>query len=795
MADVTTTFAAKDESFAKTVTNLQGRLTEFGGGVGSFNSQVAGMASSFAKFAGPIAGIATAFFGAKAAVDSFGNALAMGGRLDDLSKRTGASAGEMLLLEKAFGLAGSSAEAVGPTISKLNKFLAEASTAGSAQDATLRNLGLTYSQLSELSPSEQMRLLAERISAIENPALKTQAAMAVFGKSGGELIPLLSSFSGEVAKAAGYLGSLPDIMNENAAAFADLDDNINEIRGKFDQFTSGLITGMVPALTSVTDKLANLDAAGLGQAFSEYITGAAQAVSNSLLLGDAIDNVKTAIDAIVSGDYSQGLSLMWVTMKITALNAVNQIVTNFVAGMQAVGDFIVTTMGPSSALWRLVGNAFTLIGTNFEISISEAVANVVSVIPGIGTAMAESLRASATSARAEAALLTEEISAGAKVTADEFTKAGAALPNSFAEKKSALDPLFDLTDEFAEQKILQEAITAKLIEAKPEIAAIAVSAKDFGISLSEVPTTLQSTIDLSGQLSESLYRAKIGAQGVASAFQLGTDSSGQISFDLNSTSESANQASNFLGEGADATNALNINGKSYKDSAEEAANILKRTRGDATIIAEAYTGMSDRMSEGATKVNQSIEKMREAHHFGQKTQEEMYQNLEKGGHNIFDATKRAGQEFVGQTKLSTEMRRTESRLQSAENARERAMDRAATMEKNNQDGAANNLRRRAEEAFTRKMEELAPAAEKGAEQARKMLEDGGSTNKDSVTEGGDAAKKALEEGAEAIKDATGAGAAQVAPVDPLSVLNEIKLFLTQTFFTDFKKRLPQNALG
>jgi hypothetical protein len=795
MADVTTTFAAKDESFAKTVTNLQGRLTEFGGGVGSFNNQVAGMASSFAKFAGPIAGIATAFFGAKAAVDSFGNALAMGGRLDDLSKRTGASAGEMLLLEKAFGLAGSSAEAVGPTISKLNKFLAEASTAGSAQDATLRNLGLTYTQLSELSPSEQMRLLAERITAIESPALKTQAAMAVFGKSGGELIPLLSSFSGEVAKAAGYLGSLPDIMNENAAAFADLDDNINEIRGKFDQFTSGLITGMVPALTSVTDKLANLDAAGLGQAFSEYITSAAQAVSDSFLLGDAIDSVKIAIDGIISGNYSDGLSLMWTTMKITALNAVDEIVRNFTAGMQTVGNFIATMFAPSGALILLIQSIGTIVSSSLLSKIGTGLADLLSGLGPMFESAAESARYNAETATRAVEMNMQSLGSQIELVGEQATEAGKAMPQSFADNYASLNPLFDLKDEFAEQKRLQEEITAKLIEAKPEIAAIAASAKDFGISLSEVPATLQSTIDLSGQLSESLYKAKIGAQGVASAFELGTHSSGQISFDLNSTSESANQASNFLGEGADATNALNINGKSYKDSAEEAANILKRTKGDATIIAEAYTGMSDRMSEGATKVNQSIEKMREAHHFGQKTQEEMYQNLRKGGYNIYDATKLAGQEFVAQTKLSTEMRKTESRTISAENARERAMDRAAAMEKNNQDVAANNLRRRTEEKFMREMDKLGPAAEKGSEQARKMLEDGGSTNKDSVTEGGDAAKKALEEGAEAIKDATGAGAAQVAPVDPLSVLNEIKLFLTQTFFTDFKKRLPQNALG
>jgi hypothetical protein len=93
------------------------------------------------------------------------------------------------------------------------------------------------------------------------------------------------------------------------------------------------------------------------------------------------------------------------------------------------------------------------------------------------------------------------------------------------------------------------------------------------------------------------------------------------------------------------------------------------------------------------------------------------------------------------------------------------------------------------------MEELAPKAEKGAEQARKMLEEGGTKNKGSVTEGGDAAKKALEEGAKAIKDATSGGGSGAAATDPMSALNDILSFLRDTFFTDFQKRLPQNALS
>ena len=248
-------------------------------------------------------------------------------------------------------------------------------------------------------------------------------------------------------------------------------------------------------------------------------------------------------------------------------------------------------------------------------------------------------------------------------------------------------------------------------------------------------------------------------------------------------------------DGSAATNALDVNGRSYADSARAAANELKRTAGDATIIAEAYTGMSDRMSQGATAVNQSIEKMREAHHFGQKTQEQFNKQLESGGKNIFDATKIGGKQFVEQAKLSTDMRKVENSLFTANNAKERAYDRAAKMEARDQDGAANNIRRRAEESFTRKMEELGPKAEKGAEQARKMLEEGGTDNKGSVTEGGDAAKKALEDGAEAIKGATGGGGAAAAATDPVGALNNILIFLRSTFFPDFQRRLPQNALG
>ena len=795
MADVTTTFAAKDESFAKTVGNLQSRLTEFSGGVEGFNSKVAGMASSFAKFAGPIAAVATAFFGVKAAADAFGNALAMGGRLDDLSKRTGASAGEMLLLEKAFDLAGSSAEAVGPTISKLNKFLAEASETGSAQSQTLTRLGLTYERLAELSPSEQMRVLAERISSIESPALKTQAAMDVFGKSGGELIPLLSDFSGELSKAGGFLGSLPDIMDENAAAFANLDDNVNEIRGKFDQFVAGLITGMVPALTSVTDKLANLDAAGLGRAFSDYITSAAKAVSNSYLLGDAIDNVKTAIDAIISGNYSEGLSLMWVTMKITALNAVNEIVQNFTAGLQTIGDFIATMFDPSGALIMLIKSIGTIVSSSLLAKIGSGLADLLSGLGPMFASAAESARYNAETATRAVEMNMKSLGSQIELVGEQATEAGKALPQSFADNKAALDPLFDLTDEFAEQKALQESITGSIVAAQPPAEAIVAAAENFSAALADVPDTMQSAVNLSGDLFTNLNNAALGAQNVGKAFELSEESSGQIKMDLESTSESANQTTDWMKEANYETSRMSLNGSNFAASAAVAASNIAGAKVDARITADVFTGMSDRMRTGANAVNEAIDKLREAHHFGKQTMDEVYQKAQDSGQSIIEAQKTASEAMRAQEKATLDMRSAEEKVHNAERAKQNAADRADRMEAAGQTRAAHELRMRSEAEFAKKMEALGPEVQKAAEAAATALGEAGKnldTSGGNLRGGGTAAENAMTSGGKAAADALKEA---IVPSQKAEVtLENIYKFLKDTFFTDFKQRLPQNAL-
>lgn len=297
MADVTSTFAAKDVGFTSTVNRMQKTL--------------AGFQSNLGGFATKLAGLAAAFVGVQQSVAAFNSALAMGGRLDDLNKTTGASAGELALLEKAFQLAGSSAEAVGPAIARLNRFMVEASNGAKTQTETMDKLGLSYSQLAGLTPTEQMRLLAKSIMALPTPAERTAAAMDIFGRSGSTLIPLFANFSGELDKAQGYLGSLPGLLDQSAGAMADMEDDLGALGDKFNQFVAGLVAGAAGA-DNFASALAKIDTAGIGANLGEQLRVAfdaplstAKAIGYTLLTG-----AKEAGNSLINGFNTAGKFLI-----------------------------------------------------------------------------------------------------------------------------------------------------------------------------------------------------------------------------------------------------------------------------------------------------------------------------------------------------------------------------------------------------------------------------------------------------------------------------------------------------
>lgn len=233
--------------------------------------------SSFAKIAGAftVGNIAAkgfekiidgVFTAARAVVDGFGQALDLGGRLDDLSKRTGETAGKLLVLENAFVEAGISADQVGTVINKLQNFMVDAANGGKKQATVMDALGISLADLEGKTPTEQMGVFAGKIAGIEDPAQRAATASEVFGdKLGGKLLPLLTEFNPALDKSRDSVGSLEEIMDENAATFAAAGDTIDRVKGKFAAFAAGILSEVIPEVQNLGTAMEEVDAAGLGQ--------------------------------------------------------------------------------------------------------------------------------------------------------------------------------------------------------------------------------------------------------------------------------------------------------------------------------------------------------------------------------------------------------------------------------------------------------------------------------------------------------------------------------------------------
>lgn len=338
MSKVTTTFEAVDTGMVATIQKIERETKSMKDTTEKTEKQVdmsfAAMAKAGAGLAVGIGLVKGAFAALTGTLDNFTQALDLGGRLEDLSSRTGETAGNLLLLERAFDNSGIGADKVGSSINKLQKFMSDANSGTDKNIKALKDLGLTYSMLTELSPTEQLGLLAERINSIPSPTERAAMAMKIFGKSGGEILPLLQNFSGEIGNARGELGSMVDIMNQRSAIFDTVSDKIAVIKGKFMEFAAGILDKAAPALETITTMLSKIDAAGLGQKLAGSFDGLKDA---AMTLGDILLGAMT--------NASDGVKLIKLALTFAAKefgnlllnavpNAAEKLIASLVAGFK-----------------------------------------------------------------------------------------------------------------------------------------------------------------------------------------------------------------------------------------------------------------------------------------------------------------------------------------------------------------------------------------------------------------------------------------------------------------------------
>ena len=394
------------------------------------------------------AAIDAAFAVAQKTVKSFGDALDMGGRLEDLSDRTGVAVDKVMLLERAFENTGVGADSLGPLINKMQKAIVDAGDGTSAAADAFTELGIPLSDLQKLSPDEQLRAIGKAIAGIPDPAERAAVSMEIFGKSGGALNQVFANMDGELDTAKAQLGSLPQIMKDGAEQFDKISDNIAVIGGKFIEFAAGLIDKVKPALDAITTALTRIDAAGIGQDLAEFFVGA----------GEGMKGFQAAVDAIEAGEMGTAFKIVGEAIQLQFKETANSVYTNMVAAFDTVGDFIMeqfASRGPLVALFQDFGK---LISGYITEKLYNVMADFMAAIGKSG--MAKTFRYQAETSAKEVKTALDAIPIHAELTAEKASESMGNIPKNFEENMAGVPPLFtDLEKHQQEIDRLQQGIT------------------------------------------------------------------------------------------------------------------------------------------------------------------------------------------------------------------------------------------------------------------------------------------------------------------------------------------------
>jgi hypothetical protein len=367
--------------------NVAGRLSGLssaGEGLSKVFGGGAGLSGGLTNIGASVAGLVNPFTVGLAAVAAFGaGASAVASGLLDLEDRVeklgntadklGVSFEFIQLLEEAGNRSGVSIESVSSAFGKLQKTLAGADEESRAATEALGRLGISFTDLENLSPEEQIRLIGEQLQGIDDPAKRTAAAMQIFGKSGADLLPFFAN-----------LGPAADDIERLGGSLSAID------RSRIDDFGAGI--DALGVASSRLGELLLLPFVGLGEGISqgaaEFLGGinaivgpigdVLEPVLSSLgtafeVVGVVIGGIGRVIGEIISpvGDLAQAFGVVGESFNTAFVDVVRYLVDGAVAATEfvvsfsplgAVADNIGAIGEAISRVANIIGEALSQVG-------------------------------------------------------------------------------------------------------------------------------------------------------------------------------------------------------------------------------------------------------------------------------------------------------------------------------------------------------------------------------------------------------------------------------------------------
>lgn len=276
-------------------------------------SKVADRADEFAsKMTGAFKGVGLAAAGL-AGVGSFailkGNiedAISSMAGLKDAAERTGASVENLSALKGVAKIGGRDFEAIEGALDKMNKALHSTDDESKGAGKALAALGLNLQELRNLDPAQAMLEVAKAQEQFADGSGKAAAMMAIFGKSGAQLIPFLK----DLAEQSTLVGK---VTKEQAAAADEYEKNVKRLTASWGTLSKQMAAAVVGPAKDITDWM--LKAQKEGGTLQAVLVGIGAALSKAM--GQEINPLKIS-EADSTAAFNRVLSIKAQIDKVTA---------------------------------------------------------------------------------------------------------------------------------------------------------------------------------------------------------------------------------------------------------------------------------------------------------------------------------------------------------------------------------------------------------------------------------------------------------------------------------------------
>lgn len=183
----------------------------------------------------------------------------LGEELSNLSAQTGISTENLSGMKVVAEAMGLSMENITGSVKKMQVNLATMAEDTQKANEALQPLGITFKEIKDLKPEEQLFELGNKIAAIQDPAQRTALAVQFFGKSGADLIPFFQQGNAsleEFVQKARDMGLAMDDVSANKALA--LDDAMDNLKGSIAGATQEIAVALAPAITDLINKITPL---------------------------------------------------------------------------------------------------------------------------------------------------------------------------------------------------------------------------------------------------------------------------------------------------------------------------------------------------------------------------------------------------------------------------------------------------------------------------------------------------------------------------------------------------------